>query len=58
METNKEHKELIEEIKALYAKLKLDNNYTEPAKKYIDEKDFCIEADEDGNVKRIFLCEE
>ena len=64
METNKEHKELIEEIKAMYAKLKLDNNYTEPtqkiepAKKYIDEKDFCIEADEDGNVKRIFLCEE
>jgi hypothetical protein len=25
---------------------------------YIDETDFCIEADEDGNVKRIFLCEE
>ena len=64
METNKEQNKRNEEIEALYAKLKLDENYTEPthkiepAKKYIDEKDFCIEADEDGNVKRIFLCEE
>jgi hypothetical protein len=64
METNKEQNKRNEEIEALYAKIKLDNNYTEPtqkiepAKKYIDETDFCIETDEDGNVKRIFLFEE
>jgi hypothetical protein len=64
MEINQQHKELIEEIKALYAKIKLDNNYTEPTqkieptKKYIDEKDFRIDVDENGYVKRVFLFEE
>ena len=64
METNKEQNKRNEELAALYAKLLIDENYTEPtqkiepAKKYIDETDFCIEADEDGNVKRIFLFEE
>jgi hypothetical protein len=64
METNKEQNKRNEEIEALYAKIKLDNNYTEPtqkiepAKKYIDEKDFRIDVDENGYVKRVFLFEE
>jgi hypothetical protein len=64
METNKEQNKRNEELEALYAKLLLDENYTEPtqqiepSKKYIDETDFCISVDENGYVKRIFLCEE
>ena len=57
METNKEQNKRNEEIEALYAKLKLDNNYTEPtqkiepAKKYIDEKDFRSELEIEYNRK-------
>ena len=64
MKTNKEENKRIEELAALYAKLLIDENYTEPtqkiepAKKYIDETDFCIDVDENGYVKRVFLFEE
>jgi hypothetical protein len=64
MKTNKEQNKRNEKIEALNAKLKLDENYTEPAqkiepaKKYIDETDFRIDVDENGYVTGVFLFEE
>jgi hypothetical protein len=57
MKTNKEHKQLIEDVKSKLLK-SIEDLKSMKEEHYIDETDFCIEADEDGNVKRIFLCEE
>ena len=57
MKTNKEHKQLIEDVKSKLLK-SIEDLKSMKEEHYIDEKDFCIAADADGNVKRIFLCEE